>query len=58
MTRPKWSKIYDLLAIVVLGTLTGLALPRMSAIKELCLSVGSFAANIVATRWLFVSQRV
>jgi len=58
ITRPKWSKIYDVLAIVMLGTLTGLALPRMSAIKGLCLAVGLFAAYIVAARWLFVSQRV
>jgi adenylate cyclase len=58
ITRPKWSKIYDLLAIVMLGALTGLALPRMSAIKGLCLAVGLFAAYIVAARWLFVSHRV
>jgi adenylate cyclase len=56
--RPKWSKIYDLLAIVMLGTLTGLALPRMSAIKGLCLAVGLFAAYIGAARWLFVNQRM
>lgn len=58
ITRPKWSKIYDLMAIVMLGTLTGLALPRMSAIKGLCLAVGLFAAYIAAARWLFVNQRV
>src|SRR5919108_3590176 len=29
MARPKWSKIYDLLAIITLAALVGIALPQM-----------------------------
>src|SRR5439155_16580867 len=29
ITRPQWLKMYDLLAIVMLGTLIGVALPRL-----------------------------
>ena len=58
ITRPKWSKIYDVFAIIILGTLTGIALPRMSAIKGLCFAVGLFAVHIFVARWLFVYHRV
>jgi adenylate cyclase len=58
ITRPKWSMIYDLLAIIVLGVLTGIALPRMSALKGLVLAGGLFILHIIIARWLFVSLRV
>ena len=58
ITRPKWSHIYDLLAIIVLGTLTGIALPRVSAVKGLCFAVGLFVVHILVARWLFVSHRM
>jgi adenylate cyclase len=58
ITRPKWSMIYDLFAIIVLGALTGIALPRMSAIKGLFFATGLFILHIIIARWLFVSPRV
>ncbi len=58
ITRPKWSMIYDLLAIIVLGALTGIALPRMSALKGLFLASGLFILHIIIARWLFVSLKV
>lgn len=58
MTKPKWSRIYDLLAIVLLGLLTGVALPRLNAIKGLLLAVGLFLTHYLAARWLFVHHRV
>jgi adenylate cyclase len=58
MTRPKWSKVYDLLAIIILAGLTGIALPRMSAIKGLIFAVILFAVHIVVAHWLFVGQRM
>jgi adenylate cyclase len=58
MTKPKWSAVYDLLAIIVLGILTGIALPRMGAVKGLALAAGLFALHILASRWLFVTSRV
>ena len=58
ITRPKWSKIYDLLAIIVLGALTGFALPRMSALRGFFLAAGLFILHIIIARWLFVHFRV
>ncbi|MFZ7125768.1 MAG: CHASE2 domain-containing protein [Desulfobacterales bacterium] len=58
ITKPKWSRIYDLLAIVLLGLITGTALPRLSAAKGLLLAVGLFLSHYLAARWLFVHQRV
>jgi adenylate cyclase len=57
ITKPNWSKIFDLLAIISLGALTGAALPRMSAVKGLCFAIGLFALHIIVARWLFVNYR-
>ncbi len=54
ITRPKWAKIYDLLAIISLGALTGIILPRMSAFKGLLFTAGLFIVYIFMARWLFV----
>ena len=58
VTRPRWSVIYDLIAIVLLGTLTGIALPRMSAVKGLFLAGGLFILHIFIAQWLFVNSGV
>jgi adenylate cyclase len=57
ITKPNWSKIFDLLAIISLGTLTGVALPRMSALKGLCFAIGLFTLHILVARWLFIYYR-
>lgn len=58
LTRPQWSKIYDLLAIITLGVLTGIALPRMGALKGLLFATGLFILHIFIARWLFVNSGV
>jgi adenylate cyclase len=58
MTKPKWTRIYDLLAIIVLGVLTGIALPRMGAVRGLGVAAGLFILHVLAARWLFVTSRV
>ncbi|MGD8986325.1 MAG: adenylate/guanylate cyclase domain-containing protein [Desulfobacteraceae bacterium] len=58
ITRPRWSMIYDLLIIILLGTLTGIALPRTSAMKGLLIASGLFILHILVARWLFVNSRV
>lgn len=56
LTRPAWSEIFDLLAIVVLGSAVGLILPRASARVGL-LSVALLAvAYVLLARWLFVER--
>ena len=54
LTKPKWSKSFDLLAIIILGVLLGIALPRMSAFKGLLFAAALFSVHIVITRELFV----
>jgi len=58
LTKPKWSMIYDLIAIVLLGAITGIALPRMGALKGLLLATGLFFLHIFIAQWLFVSSNV
>jgi len=58
ITKPKWSKIYDLLAIVSLGVLMGVVLPRIGAFKGLLFAVGLFLLHIFMARWLFVHSGV
>jgi adenylate cyclase len=58
ITRPRWSMIYDLLIIILLGTLIGIALPRTSAMKGLFIASGLFILHILVARWLFVNSRV
>jgi adenylate cyclase len=55
LTRPSWSNIYDLLAIVALGTLVGLCLPRYAGFSS---RWGLLISHIVVARLLFVHTRV
>ena len=58
LTNPQWSRIYDLLAIIILGALIGIALPRMSALKGLLCAMGLSIVYIIIARWLFVHAGV
>jgi adenylate cyclase len=54
LDRPEWTKIFDLLAIILIGIVTGLVVPRLSAVKGIIFAVGLFIAYIFLTRYLFV----
>jgi len=56
LDRPEWTKVFDLLAIIVIGIVMGLVIPRLSAIKGLLFAAALFVAYIFLTRYLFVSQ--
>ena len=58
LTKPNWSWIYDLFAILILGVLIGIVLPRVSALKGLICATGLFVVHIVVARWLFVQAGV
>ncbi len=58
LTNPQWSKIYNLFAIIILGALIGIVLPRMSALKGLSCATGVSIVYIVIARWLFVHAGV
>ncbi len=56
--RPRWATVFDLLAIVGLGVLVGLILPRTSALTGLLSSGALFAAYVLAAYWLFAKARI
>jgi adenylate cyclase len=58
MTRPEWSRIFDLLAIAVLGGLVGLLLPQIGASAGLLAAAGLAIGYVLLARWLFVSHGV
>ena len=58
LAKPEWSRVYDLLAIVVLGAAIGLVLPRLRAIPGLLFAAGLFTLYIVLARWLFVHANI
>lgn len=58
ITRPEWSKIFDLLAIVLLGGAIGLVLPRVGAAAGLLTAALLASAHVLVARWLFVEHGV
>ncbi|MBN2124536.1 MAG: adenylate/guanylate cyclase domain-containing protein, partial [Deltaproteobacteria bacterium] len=55
MHKPKWTRIYDLLAIVIIGCLAGLAVPRTTALRGLLFSLALFTLHLLITQRLFVN---
>jgi adenylate cyclase len=53
LTKPDWSKSYDLIAITMLGILVGIALSHMGALKGLIFAAGLFVLHVLIARWLF-----
>lgn len=58
MTRPAWSRVLDLLAIVLLSASAGFILPRMGAVKGLGVALGLACLYLFIAHWLFVSARI
>jgi len=58
LSRPRWAGVYDLLAIIVLGLLTGMVLPRLNALIGLLFVSALFILHIIAARWLFVHSGI
>jgi adenylate cyclase len=58
MTRPDWSRIYDILAIVALPAIIGFVLPRVSPLMGVVVFVAVFVLYVVATLAIFVSAGV
>ena len=52
--KPKWTVIYDILAIVVLGALIGIVLPRLNALYGILFAAGLFVLHIYMSRFLFI----
>jgi adenylate cyclase len=53
LEKPEWTKIYDVLAILIMGLAVGIVIPRLRAIKGAFFAIGLFVLHIVAGQWLF-----
>ena len=51
--KPKWTRIFDAMAIVLFAIILGILIPRLSAIKGVVLTSGLFVLYIFVTQWLF-----
>lgn len=56
--RPNWVTIFDLLAIVLIGLILGVFLPRVKAVPGALIAGALFAVFILISRFLFQSQGV
>jgi adenylate cyclase len=54
LSKPKWTRIYDALAIIILGILAGIALPRLGAVKGIIFVGLLFILHILVGRWFFI----
>lgn len=52
--KPEWTRIYDFLAIIVLGMVVGIAIPRLSAVNGMLFSISLFFIHILSSRFFFV----
>jgi len=55
LIRPDWIKILDLLAIILMGAVTGLVIPRLNAVKGILFAICLFMAYILLNRLFFVN---
>ena len=55
---PKRADIFNLLAIIAMGVLMGLALPRLNALRGALFALFVFGAYIVANSWLFTASGI
>src|SRR5262249_27074350 len=58
LTRPHWAKSFDLLAIIILGALIGVAVPRLSPLQGPLAAAGLFILYICVACGLFISVGV
>jgi len=55
LIRPDWIKILDVLAIILMGVVTGLIIPRLNAVKGILFAICLFIAHILLSRLFFVN---
>jgi adenylate cyclase len=53
ISKPVWERVYDILAIILLGGLIGIIIPRTGAIAGLGATACLIVLQIMGSRWLF-----
>jgi len=56
--KPKWTRIYDCLTILLLGFFIGAVVPRISAVKGLLFALMLFTIHVLLSLWLFSHYRI
>jgi len=54
LKKPKWTTIFDVLAILIIGLFTGLVVRRVGALKGILFSSALFVIYILLGYWLFI----
>ncbi|MBE9592402.1 MAG: CHASE2 domain-containing protein, partial [Proteobacteria bacterium] len=54
LKKPKWTTIFDALAILIIGLLTGVVVRRVGALKGILFSSALFIIYILLSYWLFI----
>ena len=49
LNKPKWARIYDVLVIIFLGTITGIVLRRLNAVRGIFFASGLFILHLLAS---------
>jgi adenylate cyclase len=58
INKPKWTRIYDGITILFLGSLIGFVVPRLSPVKGMLFALMLFTLHILSSYWLFSHQRI
>ncbi len=58
MAKPAWSRVYDVLSVVLITALVAVALPTLGPLQGLAFAAGLFALYVLVARWLFVAAGV
>jgi adenylate cyclase len=58
MVQPRWSRVFDVLAIIAMATVTGLVLPRLAPLKGVLFTAGLFVLYVALARWLFSAAQL
>jgi adenylate cyclase len=56
--KPKWTRVYDGLAILILGCLIGFVTPRLSALNAMAFSLVLLVIHYFLSQWLFSNYRL
>ena len=58
LNKPDWTKIYDILAMLVLASLAGIVLPRVGAFIGVLFTGGLFICHMLASQWFFSNYQL
>lgn len=56
VSKPRWSTVFDVMAILLLSLVTGFAIPRLNAVKAIMAAVALLILYFLVNRWLFVQN--